>query len=49
MVCEWTDGREPKDGTKESWAVLETVNLGDDLYHGDAQFDTGRIDPILNF
>ena len=38
MVCEWTDGREPKDGakcTKESWAVLETGNLGDDLYHGD--------------
>ena len=34
MVCEWTDGQEPKDGakcTKESWAVLETGNLGDDL------------------
>ena len=27
---------------KESWAVLETGNLGDDLYHGD-----DCLDPIL--
>ena len=48
MICERTanertdDGPEPKDGAKESWAVLETGNLGDDLYHGD-----NCLDPIL--
>ena len=51
MICERIaderadDGAEPKDGaecTKESWAVLETGNLGDDLYHGD-----DCLDPIL--
>ena len=42
MVCEWTDRREPKDGakcTKESWAVLKTGNLRNDLYHGDDYLD----------
>ena len=48
MICERTadagtdDGREPKDGAecaKESWAVLKTGNLRNDLYHVDDYLD----------